>query len=95
MKFFQQLPSVNKNSEQELNPMLQLLYLLALQTEINNYLMQNMCLNFLIVDLVCKKCIYYFFRDRNIIFLLNSVHQNVCLVINDDQQKLVQNRCLI
>ena len=27
--------------------------------------------------------------------LLNSVHQYLCLVINDDQQKLVQNSCLI
>ena len=73
------LPSANKNSVQESNPMLQPLYLyLSGASFLDSFTDPNkqffnvkQCLNFLTTDLVCKRYIYiyYFFGDINIIYI--------------------------
>ena len=64
MAFFLKLPSVNKTSERESNPMLLPLYLylsrpvfLVSFTDPNKQLFNVKSVNFLNVDLVRKKCI--------------------------------------
>ena len=48
---------------------------LALQIQISNYLMYNMCLNFLVVHLVCRKYMdLLLFYGYKCYFLLNSFH---------------------
>ena len=76
MTFFAKLPSMNKSYQILCRCRYTCIYLdqhslLDLQIQISNYLIKNLCLNFLIVDLVCKKYIdLLLFRDRNITFLL-------------------------
>ena len=65
MTFFSVLPSVNENCERESNPMPQSLclylsgpaFLVSLTDPNKRSLMWNLCLNFLTMDLVCKKYI--------------------------------------
>ena len=42
------------------------------------------------MDLVCKKYIYFLLFKEYKYYLLNSVHQNLCLEIHNNQQNVVQ-----